>query len=611
MTVKKLFLFSMLLLCQIICAQSDSIVKLREVLVPDSQLRHFSNMQPVQKINDSIIEKNSPSLTSLLNYNSVIYFKENGLGMVSSPSFRGTTAQQTAVVWNGININSQFNGQTDFNTVTTKDFNSIAIRAGGGSVIYGSSAIGGSIHLNNDLEFKNQFKNTVEASYGSFNTVGIHYNVKASSKKFSVQAGISRNSSDNDFDFIGSGRKNTNGQFQNTSFTGNFGYKLNASNFLKFYSQLFDGERHFSLLNPSDTKTKYRDFNMRNMLEWAGFYGLFESRLKIAFLSEEYQYFEELDVDFLGHGKAESVITKYDLAYAPTEKIKLDVIVDYTQTNGFGTDIAHHKRDIGSAALLMTHELFDKFQYEIGVRKEVTANYDSPFLFSIGMKSKFGKHCTFKWSSSHNFRIPTFNDLYWLDGGNPDLKPESSYQTEIGNEFTFKNLKFSLTGYYMEIGNMIQWLPGTTNSWFPLNIDKVKTYGAEAILNWQKNIGKHQFAFNGTYAYTVSKNEETGYQLIYVPYHKATCSLTYAWKKFTADYQMLFNGAVFTRSDNNSRYTIDPYAVSNIVIAYDFGKTNTYKLGFKVLNLFNENYEVMDKRPFPGRNYNIYLNLNF
>ena len=94
MTAKKLLLFSVLCLCQILCAQTDSIA-LTEVVVTDSQLRNFSNTQSVLKINDSIMEKNQPSLTSLLNYNSVIYFKENGLGMVSSPSFRGTTAQQT------------------------------------------------------------------------------------------------------------------------------------------------------------------------------------------------------------------------------------------------------------------------------------------------------------------------------------------------------------------------------------------------------------------------------------------------------------------------------------------------------------------------------------
>src|SRR6218665_2966863 len=153
MTLKKQFLLMSFFLCQFLCAQNDSIIKLSEVSISDVQLKKFSNSQSVLQLNDSIIRKNAVSLTGLLNYNSVVYFKENGLGMVSSPSFRGTTAQQTAVIWNGININSQLNGQTDFNLLNTRDFSSISIKAGGGSVIYGSSAIGGSVHLNNEPDF--------------------------------------------------------------------------------------------------------------------------------------------------------------------------------------------------------------------------------------------------------------------------------------------------------------------------------------------------------------------------------------------------------------------------------------------------------------------------
>lgn len=35
----------------------------------------------------------------------------------------------------------------------SSDYNSISVKAGGGSVIYGSGAIGGTVHLNNDLVF--------------------------------------------------------------------------------------------------------------------------------------------------------------------------------------------------------------------------------------------------------------------------------------------------------------------------------------------------------------------------------------------------------------------------------------------------------------------------
>jgi iron complex outermembrane receptor protein len=71
--------------------------------------------------------------------------------MVSSPSFRGHT-QQTAVIWNGININSQLLGQTDFNTINTRfQFDCRCWRK---APFMGQTAIGGSIHLNNGWTLK-------------------------------------------------------------------------------------------------------------------------------------------------------------------------------------------------------------------------------------------------------------------------------------------------------------------------------------------------------------------------------------------------------------------------------------------------------------------------
>lgn len=183
MTIKKHILFGLLFLCQFAMAQNDYINKLEEVIVSDRQLKGTSNTQSVQRLSDTIISRNQSSLTSLLNYNTVIFFKENGLGMVSSPSFRGTTAQQTVVVWNGININSQLLGQTDFNTIATRGYNSIDVKAGGGSIMYGSGAIGGTIHLNNDLKFSDTFKSDLQVYYGDFNTLSAVYGITAATKK--------------------------------------------------------------------------------------------------------------------------------------------------------------------------------------------------------------------------------------------------------------------------------------------------------------------------------------------------------------------------------------------------------------------------------------------
>ena len=357
MTLKKLGYFLMLFWCQFLLAQTDSTYVLKEVIVSDSHLQRFSNSQSVLKLPDSIIRKNQASLTHLLNYNSVIYFKENGFGMVASPSFRGTSAQQTAVIWNGININSQLNGQTDFNTITAKDFNAITVRAGGGSSLYGSSAIGGSIHLLNTLSFEKRFENTLQMGYGSFNTFGTNYKMELSSEKISTQISLSRNSSENDYKYLDTNKKNENGQFHNTSFNLNLGYKINVSNLLKFYNQVFDSERHFSGTLAAPSKSKYQDFNTRSLLEWVATQNVFTSKLKVAYLTEKYKYFENAATSVFNDASAKTFIAKYDFDYKINTDISVNSILEYNQTKGFGSDIGSNTRQIGAGSALLKHQL--------------------------------------------------------------------------------------------------------------------------------------------------------------------------------------------------------------------------------------------------------------
>ncbi|KFF14990.1 TonB-dependent receptor plug domain-containing protein [Flavobacterium hydatis] len=620
MTLQKFYIGFLLLACQFISAQNDSITKLKEVIVSDTNLKKYSDSQSVQVLNDSIINKNQASLTSLLNYNTVIYFKENGLGMTSAPSFRGTTGAQTAVIWNGININSQFLGQADFNTIGTRDFNSIAVKAGGGSVLYGSGAIGGSIHLNNDIRFKKGFSNHLFLSRGSYDTYSTNYRANVSSDKYSIQVNISRNSSENDFKYPGTtDQKNLNGAYYNTSMNTTFGYKIDSKNTLKLYSQFYDGERHFSLTSPNETKTKYNDFNTRNLLEWESLFNRFTSKLRVAHIGESYKYFPNITSDSFTYGKVETSIIKYDLAFDVNEKIKLNAIVDYNRNKGYGSSINNVKRQVGSASLLLQHFVTDKWDYTASIRQELTDNYGNPFLFSLGTRYEFTDFYRIKLNASKNFRMPTYNDLYWQGSGNPDLKPETSYQGEIGNEFFTKNFSLSVTTYYNSIKDLLRWIPseGGGDTWSPENTAKVRAYGAEILLEWRTKIKNHNLTLNGTYAYTVSeskqliKGELLYKQLIYVPYHKLTGSVSYNWKKVSSYFQYLYTGEAFSTPFNNPATKIKPYNVGNLGIDYDLGKKNSYKIGFQILNIWNENYQPVISRQMPGRNYTVYINLNF
>ena len=102
------------------------------------------------------------------------YLKTYGNNQLSTITIRGTTASQTAVLWNGININSPTLGQTDFSLIPLFLFDEVSVQYGTGSALYGSDAIGGSIMIGQssgqfDKGFAGTFYQQV-GSFGKFNT---------------------------------------------------------------------------------------------------------------------------------------------------------------------------------------------------------------------------------------------------------------------------------------------------------------------------------------------------------------------------------------------------------------------------------------------------------
>ncbi|WP_452229428.1 TonB-dependent receptor plug domain-containing protein [Lacinutrix sp. MEBiC02404] len=608
--MKRLFSILLFLCYCAVFAQASPITELSEVHLKYIKLKDSVYTATQTVLTDSILKRNQSSLTSLLNFNSTIYLKENGLGMVSSASFRGTTAQQTAVLWNGININSQTTGQTDFNTINTRGFDQVTIKPGGGGVVDGSNAIGGSVYLANNTTYNAGFKNDVFLKYGSFNTYEIDYKTAYSTKTKGFQLGVSRIASDNDYAYPGTDRVNINGQFNNTNISSTFGFKLGENNTVNLYSNIYDGKRNFSLPTPNALKTKYTDFNTRTMLEWVVKSNKIVSNTKVAYLTENYTYYPNIDNDFNTYGEVGSLFVKYNLDYT-LGRLLLSGGFNYTQNNGKGSDIQHEIRHLGSVVFGLKQKVSKRFLYEISLRQELNNTYESPFLYSAGIQGEVTSFYSLKLNTSKNFRIPTYNDLYWEGLGNPDLKSELSYQGEISNVLHVPNASLTLTGYYNTVENLLLWTPDVTGVWRPINAETVNIYGLEGLFKAKKKIGTHTLDVSATYAYTVSKNEKTDKQLIYVPYHKLTTSVGYSYKKLSAYYQFINNGEVYTTTDNAPEHIVNSYMLANMGIEYNFEKgTNKYIFGAQVLNLWNESYESVLNRPAPGRNFSIYLNLN-
>ena len=588
--------------------QIDSINQLEEVVLSDVRLFHSARESRLQVFSDSLIQQNPASLTTLLKFNTPVHFKENGPGMVSSVAFRGTTASQTAVIWNGININSSFNGQTDFNTLLTTNYDKIALKSGGGSVLYGSGAIGGSVHLNNHLRFNEGFKNKLQLEYGSFDTFFGSYGTRYSNERSAIQLNISRYSSENDFEYPNSDKKNQNGDFRNTGINLAAGHFLNERNLLKFYSNFFFGERGFSGTLTAPSNSKYEDLNSRNMLEWKGFFKEITSTLKVAYLDDTYRYFENRSREENSFGRAKTGLAKYDLQYDLMSGMSLSGVADVQHTIGEGTNIGEEFRNTGSLGFLFYHAP-GKFNYELSARKEFSDLYDSPLLFSVNIAYSVSEDYSVSTNFSRNYRMPTFNDLFWYTGGDKNLKAETSLQGEIGQNLRIWNFDLKLNAFLVRIDNLLGWVPGADGFWKPENTESVQNYGLETILNWKKDFGDHHLAFSGTYAFTQSEDLALEKELIYVPRHKITSAVSYSLRRFSLYYQFLYTGEVFTSTDNN--YSLDAYSLANTGVEYGFLKNDRGSLGLEVRNLWDVEYQSIPSRPMPGLTINSRLTFKF
>ncbi len=609
MQIKYIFIVIILFLTNNLLAQKDSIIQLDEIVLPISKIKNFSKGYYTQFLSDTIIKKNNASLTDVLRYNSFLYFKENGYGMVSSPSFRGTNASQTAVVWNGININSQLNGQTDFNTIEVNSLNIIAVRNGGGSVLFGSGAIGGTILLNNVILFKNQESRELSISYGSFTTFNTCFKGTISSEKAYLNATVSYNTSKNDYSYLETSLMNENGSFYNLSFNGNLGYKFNTKNQLKYYTTTFFGDRNLSRTLTAPSKSKYKNITTKNLLEWNYFINSNEIfTLKTALLGREYTYLEDKDKPHLSSvGNSIRIIGVVDYKKKISSKVTINTIFSYENTTGKGDNLQQKTRNNFSGVVLLNHKLNKWLSYGVQFRKEYNRNYNTPFVYSLGVDYKLNKKYTLSFNTSKNFRIPTFNDLYWNFGGNPNLKPETSYQYEIGNHLKIGNIIFQINGFYIKSKNLIQWKPDAIGNWAPINVAETENYGGEASVSSIKKIKDHIFRFSANYSYTIAKNKATNKNLIYVPKHRANFSIDYNYYQLTIFYQQLINGKVVVIGDE-----LPMYSVSNLGIDYQFTNKNFHpKLGIKIVNLWNRNYQNVQNRPMPTRNIHLTLNFKF
>jgi iron complex outermembrane receptor protein len=219
---------------------------------------------------------------------------------------------------------------------------------------------------------------------------------------------------------------------------------------------------------------------------------------------------------------------------------------------------------------------------------------------------------------SYNVRFPSFNELYWQNVGNPDLKEETSRAVELGldQEITSNklNVKFLSTLFFNDVRQMIVWIP-ENGLWSPKNISAVRNRGLEVEVKTMAKLKHGTLFMNAGYVYTSStimENEEypetIGKQQVYTPKHKAQIALNLEWKSNFISFSQVFTGRTYINSDN---HTYIPFSTPvNLALGRKFEvKESLFTAKVGVRNLFDEDYQYVAHMPMPKRNY--YLSILF
>lgn len=216
-----------------------------------------------------------------------------------------------------------------------------------------------------------------------------------------------------------------------------------------------------------------------------------------------------------------------------------------------------------------------------------------------------------------SFRMPTFNDLYYTDVGNSNLRPESATQYDIGLSYGFGEgkryrLDFKVDGYYNTVHDKIIAYPkGQQFRWTMLNLGRVHITGvdanAEATVMPSKYLSvtcRLQYTYQDARDVTDPTTPYYKDQIPYIPYNSGSATLGAEWRGFGLNYSFIYSGERYNEQENSKYNHMEPWYTHDINIRYSWGNANRvrYRLSAEINNVFDQKYDVIQNYPMPGIN---------
>jgi iron complex outermembrane receptor protein len=599
----------------------DSVQALPAVRVQGIPPGRFAVGSRTTALDSAALARTGGTLAEALAAHTTLYLKEYGPGQLASITLRGTSAQHTAVLWNGFNVMLPTLGQNDFALLPLSGVSEVQVQHGPAGGTYGTGAIGGTVLLSAPAIWGAGAHARAQLDAGSYGLRAGSAENRFSNQRVALRTAISYRTATNDFPYevreiSGLVRyRQPNAAQRQWSFAQDATLRVGTQGEVQAALWLTQADRQIQpAINSANNHARQHDASRRLLLGYRHVAARHESGVRVAWFDDVLDYRND---GLESNSRVRTTQAQADHSRNFGTKASLRAGVEaqhFAVAPGLYRGAVAENRFAGYA--LLRYDPRPALHLSLNLRQAVLPGRQVPLTPTLGAEwlalSSPQHQLTLKASTSRSYRAPTLNERYWPQGGKPDLRPESGYGYEAGLQHSSQlasalRLKTELTVFQQLVDDWVEWRSDPRTSFVsPSNLRQVRARGLEASggLHWQR--GRYRLSSQLSYAFTQSEKTRgnpddllpTGRQLAYVPLHTAAFTSTHNWRRWQLTSALRFTGA---RTVYAGPQALPAYAVLNATLGYTVRLNPAYSLTLagQGFNLTNTTYQAYEARAMP------------
>lgn len=592
----------------------------RQFISNDERINTYAPGQKVVSFDSvTLSQYQFQSIANLLSQQSPVFVKSYGVNGLATLNFRGSSAAQSQVYWNGVPLQNAAMGVSDVSLLPVSLMNKVNLVYGSSSAMWGSGNVGGALVVENEKPYfdtNNIFRHAVYAVAGSFNQYQFGIRTGVSTSKWYVALNAFGQTSRNNFPYNDGG---TNLKMKNVGLSSGVGlfqlaYKASGKDVLSFtgWYQQYHREVPRALFESNSVKNQ-RDESMRLLADWNRTGNRLQTTVKVSYIRDYMHYIDSLAL--LNSKNASNQVYaeasfRYAIGIHHRLMLMLPVSTQWVDSASISRTNTQNRYALAINYLYSAFE--EKLKLAANLRAEVVDN--TSYMLPGGNASfLLTKWLLLKANVQRTYRVPTLNELYYNPGGNRSLLPESGWSADGGYSVHTKSVKkvvldHELTVFNRVIDNWVVWFGGAI--WTPHNIATVHSRGVETDNKLTFRFNKLNVYLGVNTAYILSTTVSSylsgdgsiGKQIPYAPRYNGQANIGVGYKRFYFNYNHTYTGYRFITMDESQ--WLMPYNTGNIQILYTVGlDKNALQLTAQCNNMWNKQYQIVNGRPMPGINW--------